>query len=176
MDRASLEATGDFLHAAATSLQLWLADFSRIAIHVLGEVGAQELAEQLDLELIADVLPSLEKRDERLTAEHHFVVARHGLSEEEQVRWLDVAAMEGLSARQMDASIGAGKVVRDVPRKAAAGVPTIQGVRALFDLWLRAVEDEIPKWNRERLEQLNEELSPIFQVAWDVKRKLADRK
>ena len=46
----------------------------------------------------------------------------------------------------------------------AAGVATIEGVRALFDIWLRQVGDDWTKWDAKRQALLMDEIMPIYLV------------
>jgi hypothetical protein len=161
---------------------LALADTAAHGRQHYGDAFVEATMEQLQFDLgdtaRADAIGQVPRamRHPSLTAEHYYVVAKtifRGLvtadEEAEAAKWLAVAVEKGLSPHTLQESIKAGRVL---PEPSAAqkksGLPTIEGVRFLFDQWKSKVtkkEGDIVHWDAERKRRLLEELRPFIDLA-----------
>jgi hypothetical protein len=169
-----------FLKAARSTSLRWLADARLVGRRAFGDERVQEFEEQLELALpdlkAAEALASLECRSDVLSDEHHFVVAKKVEDANEQARWLETARREGLTPSELKSSIMAGRVVKKKELSGrAGGVPMIEGVRQLFDLWAKKVpEEQWKSWPKEKQTMLLEEIRPIFEMGRWLEESLSD--
>lgn len=111
-------------------------------------------------ELMAEVLP--EHRSEALSSEHFFVAAKRLEDDAERARWLKTAELEGLSPRELQASIRAGRVVRiDEPGR-RGGIATPARMRFEFLAWWRELGDGWMRWEAEDFPDVLEEFREIL--------------
>ena len=84
---------------------------------------------------------------------------------QQQLEWLETAAREKLSTRELASSISCGRVVRTAELESrTGGIATIEGVRGLFDLWVRPIGDGWKTWPIEKQIRLLEEIQPIGEM------------
>jgi hypothetical protein len=163
---------GSYLSAAHRACGLWTGDWVR---HGRAHYDAQFVhlqIGQLDLplhgverfELQAQVAP--EHRPEsfggKITPEHLLVVGKRCDDEGERQRWLGLAEREGLSPRELQASIRAGQAVKIDTAKRKLSFPSPGAVRRAFDDWRQALGDSWEKtWTVADCEAVAEDLQPI---------------
>jgi hypothetical protein len=123
---------------------------------------------------LADIPVGLRHVD--LEKEHYFVVA--ALEYVDQVRWLDLAIKEKLSALELQRSIEAGRILRKADIAAmsgsGSGVFTYQGILTSFDRWCRKVggDEKILSWDAEQKRRWLTDMSAVLQLAGKVQRSL----
>lgn len=163
---------GSYLAAAHRACGLWTGDWVR---HGRAHYDAQFVhvqIGQLDLplhgverfELQAQVAP--EHRPEsfggKITPEHLLVVGKRCDDEASRQRWLGLAEREGLSPRELQASIRAGQAVKIDTAKRQLSFPSPGAVRRAFDDWRQALGDSWEKtWTVADCEAVAEDLQPI---------------
>jgi hypothetical protein len=163
---------GSYLAAAHRACGLWTGDWAR---HGRANYDAQFVAVQigqLDLplhgverfELQAQVAPGdrPESFGGRIGPEHLLVVGKRLEDEGERRRWLAVAEREGLSPRELQASIRAGQAVRIDAEKRKLSFPSPGAVRRAFDDWQAALGDSWRKtWTVEDCQAVLAELEAV---------------
>jgi len=170
-------ATGAFLKTCAATAQLWLADFRRQTIALLGEQDADDVAGQLKLEMDEPPpLPAHEKRERwaALSSEHLFVAGRECEDEAAAERWLDAAVSAGLTAQQLRLSIRAGEIRACSASGAGTPIafPTLQKVAVEFGLFVRRVD--VGEYGLADCELAMKLLGPILEWAGTVRARKAE--
>lgn len=152
---------------AGNALTFWTSDL--LSAGQQAGVG-EKIAEQLGFDFaetkraVAIASVSQNNRRRELTAEHHYVVGRAELGEAEQLKWLNLAVAEKLSAAELAKSIKLGSVVKTEKK---TGFHTLSALKVNFFAWKRQFEA-----NR-RLEDLSaseagallDEMEPILSFA-----------
>ena len=146
---------GRYLKDCTSALSLWKADWLNYGRgrYEQQDFEAGQAQLELDLptmqkvELLGGIPPQL--RQEGLQDAHYVAAAKRCTSDAERAEWLKIAADEGLSARELQASIRAKKVVRcdDVSWKVSA--PSPYAVKSEFRAWREAIGDSWEEWSRE---------------------------
>lgn len=155
-----------------------------VITHAKAEYGMEFVAsalEQLEFDLADGIkantialLPS-SVRHAKLSSEHLYVVGNAELAgkitPEQSKEWLENAVECDLSAAELKASIEAGKVIRSDKSPRKNTLVTIEGLHFWFMSWRKQVKD-VNQWDAERKRKLLEELSPIVQLAEEVRQSL----
>lgn len=169
---------GRYLQAAQRAALLWRADWLSYGQKRFSEAEVTEAAVQLDFEFrelrALEVLGRVEAAERRpaLTTEHHFVVAKRVKDAVERDVWLRRAEAEGLSPRELQASIRAGEVVRIDSEKRRLRFPSPGAVRRAFDDWQAALGPGwVKSWTLEDCEAVAAELRPIVEFREEVLRR-----
>jgi len=169
-----------FLGATRVASLRWMADARLRGRREFGDEAVIGFEEQMDLDSpdlkAAMALEALECRSDSLTDQHLFVLASRVHSDEDRQSWMDIARKEGLSPRELQASIAAHRVIRSgEAEKRAGGMATIEGVRGLFDLWAHQVPEATWKgWDEGRRKALLEEILPIIEMGDWVRASLGE--
>jgi hypothetical protein len=162
---------GSYLSAAHRACGLWTGDWVRHGRANYDEQFVHLQIGQLDLplhgverfELQAQVAP--EHRPEsfggKITPEHLLVVGKRCDDEGERQRWLALAESEGLSPRELQASIRAGKTLKLDIDKRRVDIPSPGAVRRAFDVWRQRIEGWETVWTMKHLDLVADELRPI---------------
>jgi hypothetical protein len=143
---------GHFLRSSEDSLGIWQADWRKHGYDnyehgfVDGVVGQMDF--QLHgvekLELIGQILP--EHRHENLTQEHYLVASKRCDGEKDRQVWLTTASIEGLSPRELQASIRAHEVIRIDMEKRKVSLPSPYAVRSEYNAWRKELGDAWQDW------------------------------
>lgn len=161
--------TGQFLKEAAQAAQLWLADWRAQGVRLLGKDVADEIAEQLTLEIqVPQWMPPPETRTHaNLTPEHYFVAGKEAASDADAATWLDAADKAKLTPSQLRESIRAGEIraCRTPTAGTRIGIPTIHRVAMEFGLFAKSVE--VADYTADDCRQALEILKPL--LAWVTK-------
>ena len=145
-------ACGDYLQAAEKSLGVWKADWLRYG-HANYEAEFVEktlvqmefdLKERERLELLGQVEP--EHRHQELTPEHFLVVAKRVEDPKERETWLSTAQIEGLTPRELQASIRANEVIHIEMEKRQVSLPSPYAARAEYRAWRKELGDAWLDW------------------------------
>lgn len=155
--------------------QFGVADFMSYGAKAFGEEKVQAAMEQLLFDLkdglhgeVIGQIP-LDLRDQPLSAEHYYVLGRAELTARERGRWAALAVKEEMTPLRLQKSIEAGRVLRkdeiDEMSGKNSGIPTVQGVRFLWDRWARKVGDKAFKWTTDLKRQCLDEIKPIVEFA-----------
>jgi len=157
----------------------WIADARREGRRYFGDDAVAQYEEQLELDMpdlkAAEALESMEVRREGLHDSHHSLVARRVDDPEKQKEWLETAEKENLSPRELASSISAGRVVRSAEQEGrSGGIATIEGVRGLFDLWLRPLGEHWKMWPADKQFRLLAEIRPIVEMGDWLRESLAE--
>jgi len=172
---------GRTLASIQTLSRVYLADYARGGVEMMGADGARECWRQLDLELGLALatqlefslgLPLLEgdMRPQGLTDEHFFIAAAECDGEAQQAYWLNVAREAGLNARQLQISIRAGEVRRAVSTPAGTRL-RFGTIYQVSNAW-RAFESVAKKpeeMSAEDIEAVIAELEPVVKYYEAVK-------
>ena len=161
-----------------TSLR-WIADARHEGRTKFGDEAVAQFEEQLELDLrdrkAAEALETMAVRKAGLSDELHSLIARRVHDAEKQIEWLETAERENLSPRELASSISANRVVRTSEQESrSGGIATIEGVRGLFDLWVRPIGDKWKTWPADKQARLFEEIRPIGEI-WDWLREHLER-
>lgn len=155
--------------------------FSDIVTYGRKEFGDNEVDQTLEAFHfdMADILKSyaigqlpLDLRDESLTGEHYYILARQlPNATKEQGRWAAIAKKEHLTPIELKRSIEKGDVVKqkDIERESGqnSGIPNIEGLAMTFQRWMKQaggeqkILDQPPEWK----EHFLEEVEPIIDMA-----------
>ena len=99
-----------------------------------------------------------------VTPEHLLVVSKRCPDEAERKRWLETAEKLGLSPRELQGSIRAGKVVRFDAEKRRLSFPSPGAVRRAFLDWQAALGDSWETtWTLRDCEEVADELLPVVE-------------
>jgi hypothetical protein len=163
---------GDYLATAGRAWGVWMGDWAK---HGKAKYDAQFVAitmGQMNLplhgierfELQAQVLP--ESRPETfgggVTPEHLLVVSKRCEDDVDRRRWLEVAEKEGLTPRELQASIRAGQTVKIDTEKRRLNFPSAGAVRRAFEDWTEALGDSWRStWTQRDCEEVAEDLAPV---------------
>jgi hypothetical protein len=160
---------GHFLRSSEDSLGLWQADWLKYGYSnyehefVDGVVGQMEfrLHGVEKLELLQEVLP--EHRHDNLTQEHYLVVSKRCDNDKDRQVWLNTASIEGLSPRELQASIRAHEVIRIDMDKRTVSLPSPYAVQREFRAWRRELGEAWKKWDDQDREDIRETLREIVE-------------
>jgi hypothetical protein len=155
---------GQWLKTAQESLTVWNADWLRYgrANYEAGFVEATLVQMEFDLkfkenlQLIAEVPP--EHRHENLTQEHYLVASKRCDNEKARSVWLTTASIEGLSPRELQASIRAHEVIRIDMDKRKVSLPSPYAVRSEYNAWRKELGDAWEDWNADDCRDVAEAL------------------
>ena len=144
---------GQFLKDAGKSLVTWRADWLRYGQSYFTPAVVAEAVDQLHLDFgdetkmiaVANVNPRL--RRDSLTDAHYVAVGKRCENDLEREEWLNIAEREGLSARELQASIRAGKITRVDEDGRRVSMPSPYAVRAEFNAWKKEVGDSWQDWS-----------------------------
>jgi hypothetical protein len=160
---------GHFLRSSEDSLGIWQADWRKHGYDnydhgfvdgVLGQMDFQ-LHGVEKLELIGQILP--EHRHENLTQEHYLVASKRCESDKDRQVWLTTASIEGLSPRELQASIRAHEVIRIDMDKRTVSLPSPYAVQREFRAWRRELGEAWKKWDGQDREDIRETLREIVE-------------
>lgn len=166
-------AFGEYMQAAEKSLGIWKADWLRYgranyeAEFVEKTLVQMELdfKERERLELQSQILP--EHRHEKLTPEHYLIAAKRLDSEKERETWLFTAQSEGLSPRELQASIRAHEVIRIEMEKRQVSLPSPYAARAEYRAWRKELGDAWKDWKRQDFLDVAETMKEMAECyAW----------
>jgi hypothetical protein len=143
---------GQWLKTAQESLTVWNVDWLRYGRTNYEEGFVSATLEQMEfdlkfkenLQLIADVAP--EYRHENLTQEHYLVASKRCTDEQDRQVWLTTASIEGLSPRELQASIRAHEVIRIDMDKRTVSMPSPYAVRSEYNAWRKELGDAWEHW------------------------------
>jgi hypothetical protein len=163
---------GDHIAAAGKAWGVWMGDWMKHGRANYDETFVALTVGQMDLplhgverfELQAQVAPGdrPESFGGRIGPEHLLVVGKRLEDEGERRRWLAVAEKEGLSPRELQASIRAGQAMRIDTEKRRLSFPSPGAVRRAFDDWWQGLGDSWQKtWTLEDCEAVLAELRPV---------------
>lgn len=152
-------------HCRHTSLR-WIADARMTGRKIFGDSEVEAYISQLQLNFsdlnAAEALEHMETRSEGLTDAHHQVVANALDDNQDRAKWLKTAEDEGLTPKELKASIAGSRVIKDSEvKRRTAGVATIEGVRSLFHIWRGQVGEDWKKWDIDRKQRLLAEIAEI---------------
>lgn len=159
--------------------KLWLADFFLKGREAFGQEQVEQAMMQLEFTIMdterALAIASLPRgiRNPKLTTEHYWVLAQARLDATAQAYWAKAVLEHSLSARLLQESIAAGKVIVAPPGR-NGGVATVQAFRQTFDRWFKQVDksDPIAEWDESRKRQLWEELEAPTRLGIQLARAL----
>lgn len=106
-----------------------------------------DLKERERLNLLGEVQPA--HRHETLTSEHYLIAAKRLDNDKERATWLFTAQSEGLSPRELQASIRAHEVIRIEMEKRQVSLPSPYAARAEYRAWRKELRDAWQNWYRE---------------------------
>ena len=159
------------LHMQKYGLRI-VADGRRMGRKLFGDEAVGKFEEEVQLEFpalhAAVQLELLEVRNPELSDAVHLAIAKEARTPEERKAWVEVAAAEGLSPREVKWSVAATAaghapvVVREGAPTRRAGVLTIEGIMAEFDLWRKNIDLE--EMDGETLLRLAEMLEPASKL------------
>jgi hypothetical protein len=165
---------GKYISTCRRASLRWVADWRATGREAFGVDAVAEAEAQLQFEFkdlrLATSLEEMPQRNPELTDEHHFVVAKASLEPDSQKYWLEAAAENHLTPKQLKHSIEFGKVTKDAPginpQDKSTGFISIEGIAGQFGMWLRKVrKDGFPgQWDAERISRVREMLQPIVDV------------
>jgi hypothetical protein len=155
---------GQWLKTAQESLTVWNADWLRYGRtnYEAGFVSATleqmefDLKFKENLQLIADVSP--EHRHENLTQEHYLVASKRCTDDKDRQVWLTTASIEGLSPRELQASIRAHEVIRIDMDKRTVSLPSPYAVRSEYNAWRKELGDAWQDWTAQDCRDVAEAL------------------
>lgn len=162
--------------------RMWLARALAFGRERFGEEIVRTTVDQLEFSYkeihAADALAGLPLGSWRqvLSSEHHFLVARANVPEQDRELWLERAVKHELSPEALKASLQAGKVVTDADlerRRGSAGtfrLETVEGIVTDFRRWRARVDADNPMtgWKLEALSKLREELREVHDFWIDL--------
>lgn len=145
-------ACGDYLQAAEKSLGVWKADWLRYGHANYEAEFVQSTLVQMEfdlkelerLELLGQVEPA--HRHQELTPEHFLVVAKRVEDPKERETWLSTAQIEGLTPRELQASIRANEVIHIEMEKRQVSLPSPYAARAEYRAWRKELGDAWLDW------------------------------
>ena len=146
---------GYFLRSSEDSLGIWQADWRKHGYEnyersfVDGVVGQLEfhLHGVEKLELYGQILP--EHRHETLSNEHYLIAAKRLTDPKERETWLFTAQSEGLSPRELQASIRAHEVIRIEMEKRQVSLPSPYAARAEYRAWRKELGEAWQQWTKQ---------------------------
>jgi hypothetical protein len=146
---------GYFLRSSEDSLGIWQADWRKHGYEnyersfVDGVVGQLEfhLHGVEKLELYGQILP--EHRHETLSNEHYLIAAKRLTDPKERETWLFTAQSEGLSPRELQASIRAHEVIRIEMDKRQVSLPSPYAARAEYRAWRKELGEAWQQWTKQ---------------------------
>ena len=167
---------GTYVVAARSAGLRWQSDWRRIGRREFGDEAVAQAEEQLEFKDLkaVEAIDTLDGRGSSAPSdEHAFVVARLCKTPEEAEAWLDRSRTEELSARELQRSIRAGKIVReddDAPLRASSeptGILSLDAIHTDFIQWrARAEADGFPDaWTGQQLLKVKDLLSPMREYA-----------
>jgi hypothetical protein len=148
-------ACGDYLQAAEKSLGVWKADWLRYGHANYEAAFVQSTLVQMEfdlkelerLELLGQVEPA--HRHQELTPEHFLVVAKRVEDPKERETWLSTAQIEGLTPRELQASIRANEVIHIEMEKRQVSLPSPYAARAEYRAWRKELGEAWQSWKRQ---------------------------
>ena len=170
--RAQWREVGVMVAKAATASTRWIASWRRFGEVSFGkdvvdlETGqlcfpSMALAQAKQLEMLPE-----EVFASGISPQHAKVLAEECAGPADMSRWAATALKEQLTAGELRDSIEEGKVVRRQvsEHSGGGGIPSIHGVRGLYDRWASATLKERPleDWPPGDLKALLDELKPIY--------------
>ena len=158
---------GQYLRAATDSLELWQADWLKYGKQNYTAEFVSSVVGQLEfpmhgierLELLGEVLP--QHRPAEVTKEHILVAGKRCTDDKEREVWLNTAAIEGLSPRELQASIRAHEVIRIDMDKRTVSMPSTYAVQREFRAWRKEIGDAWKKWDDQDRQDVAETLKEI---------------
>jgi hypothetical protein len=163
------EEIGRFLRGANDSLVTWEADWLRYGRANYDETTVNNALTQLEFplhalerfQLVAEVEP--QHRHKELSEEHYLVVAKRCETEKQRESWLNTAAIEGLSPRELQASIRAKEVVRIDMDKRRVSMPSPYAARSEYFAWRKELGDAWKNWNAQDCRDVSQTLRELWQ-------------
>jgi hypothetical protein len=148
-------ACGEYLQAAQKSLGVWKADWlsygrANFETEFVEKTLVQmtfDLKERERLNLLGEVQPA--HRHEALTSEHYLIAAKRLDNDKERETWLFTAQSEGLTPRELQASIRAHEVIRIEMEKRQVSLPSPYAARAEYRAWRKELGEAWQEWNRQ---------------------------
>lgn len=145
-------ACGDYLQAAEKSLGVWKADWLSYGHANYEAEFVQSTLVQMEfdlkelerLELLGQVEPA--HRHQELTPEHFLVVAKRVEDPKERETWLSTAQIEGLTPRELQASIRANEVIHIEMEKRQVSLPSPYAARAEYRAWRKELGEAWQDW------------------------------
>jgi len=170
----------DYAVACRKASLRWLADVFREGRKDFGDEAVANYERQLALQFpevkAAAALELLEVRLPEVSDEVHLKIGKMVSNPAERLWWLEIAERENLSAREAMWSIAktpAGAsvpvIVREGDTGRKAGVLTVEGIMAEFDIWRKKVD--LGAMDAETLGRLVAQLKP----AWEIYQEAAER-
>lgn len=163
------EEIGRFLRASHDSLTTWEADWLRYGRANYDEATVNNALTQLEFplhalerfQLIAEVEPK--HRNAMLTEEHYLVVGKRCEDEKQREVWLNTAAIEGLSPRELQASIRANEVVRIDMDKRRVSLPSPYAARSEYFAWRKELGEAWKDWTAQDCRDVSQTLRELWQ-------------
>lgn len=173
MTRDKWAELGQFLRSSEDSLAIWQADWLCYGYTNYDQDYCTEVVDQLQfklhgvekLELIGQVQP--EHRHDTLTPEHYLVAGKRLDNQKEREVWLNTAAIEGLTPRELQASIRAHEVIRIDMEKRQVSLPSPYAARAEYRAWRKELGDGWKNWTRQDFLDVAETMKEMAECyAW----------
>jgi len=163
------EEVGRFLRGANDSLTTWEADWLRYGRANYDEATVTNALTQLEFpmhalerfQLIAEVAP--EHRHKDLSEEHYLVVSKRCEDDKQRQVWLNTAAIEGLSPRELQASIRANEVIRINMDERRVSLPSPYAARAEYFAWRKELGDAWESWSARDCRDVSQTLRETWQ-------------
>ena len=170
--RAQWREVGIMLSKAATASTRWIASWRKFGTTAFGEDVVELETGQLCFPGIVvaqskqlALLPN-DVFEIGISPQHAKVLVEECSGPADMSRWAKTAVKEGLTAGELRASIADNKVIRrsDAEVRGGGSIPSIHGVRGLYDRWATTTLRERPleEWHPEDLRALLDELKPIY--------------
>jgi hypothetical protein len=172
--RAQWREVGIMLAKASNASTRWIASWRRFGAVKFGEDVVELESGQLLFPSMAlaqakqlEMLPE-EVFEMGISPQHAKVLSEECSGPADISRWAKTALKENLTAGELRASIADGRIVRrsDGESKGGGSLPTVHGVRGLFDRWASQTLKERPleEWQADDLKALLDELKPIYLI------------
>ena len=145
----------NYLVTADEAVNLWKADTLTYGQenyspeYVSSVTGQQELGMHgmERLVLLQQVDPSF--RNSVLTEAHYIVAAKRCADSKDREVWLDTAAIEGLTPRELQASIRAKEVIHIEMEKRKVSLPSPYAARAEYRAWRKELGEAWQQWTKQ---------------------------
>jgi G3E family GTPase len=168
------EEIGRFLRGSHDSLMTWEADWLRYGKANYDEATVSNALTQLEFplhalerfQLIAEVEPK--HRHHELTEEHYLVVAKRCETEKQRESWLNTAAIEKLTPRELQASIRAKEVVRIDMDKRSVSLPSPYAALREYKAWQREWGEGYKRCTEQELDDILATIRPMFDFYCEV--------
>lgn len=151
---------GKYLKNCSSALSLWRADWLAYGRRSFKPEEVQEGLAQLELDLpgiarieaIGSVPADL--RHEGLTDAHYLAAAKRCANDQERSEWLNIAAKEKLSPRELQASIRAKTITRCDALERKVSVPSPYAVLREYKAWREAIGESWQTWSAEERKEV----------------------